>query len=463
MMHAKMVAALKTCGGRGWTALAIAAGLAYGSAARADVASGEPLASVEWKVDAASLSMNVGDEIEVPLPGAGRAKVMVVSIDLRGAGHTTVTGVIAGESGSSVVLARRGEVLQGRVFSPARGAFEVRLHVEAPGAGIRQVVSREDPNAGGCATAQEHEVHATNGEMIRGDRGAGALSRVSVLFLYTEAARTGRGGQAAMDALIDSVIVQANSAYAASDANIRIYEATRALVNYAETSNSSTDLSALRSTTDGILDEAHCLRNAYGADFVSLITNSASSGVCGIGYVMTNVSTGFSPSAFNVTRASCVSGFTLVHELGHNMGCTHDRANAGSASHPFAYGFRTSDNVYRTIMAYSPGTRIGRFSNPDTVFNGYAMGVPMSDPNATNNALALTLNGPTISAFRADTALFIGDFNGDGAATPQDVFDFLGAWFAGALSADANASGGVSVEDLFFFLNMWFSATPANC
>lgn len=434
----------------------------------------EPVAApgnvIAWPVDPMSIQTRPGDEFNVPLPGetgADLARVVVVRVELSGENWVTVSGVIAGDPSSSVVLARRGDALVGSVHSLARGAFEIRGLLDADRqtfghlSGARHLVARVDSDTGRCAATAEHEV-AVPGEMAPADRGAGN-ARVSVLFLYTEAARTGRGGQAQIDALIDTAIAQANSAYTASNATIRMVEAGRSVVTYAETGNSSTDLASLRSTTDSVLNEAHCLRDAYGADFVALITDTASSGVCGIGYIMTNVSTGFNTSAFSVTRASCVSGYTLVHELGHNMGCAHDRANAGAASHPFAYGYRTPDNVYRTIMAYAPGTRVGRFSNPDVIYNGYVMGIAMTEPEPTNNALALSLNGPTMAQFRADTLLSIGDFNRDRLVSVQDIFSFIAAWFGGATSADVNGSGVVSVEDLFAFLSAWFGAVPPAC
>lgn len=48
------------------------------------------------------------------------------------------------------------------------------------------------------------------------------------------------------------------------------------------------------------------------------------------------------------------------------------------------------------------------------------------------------------------------DFDGDGVSTVNDIFAFLGAWFAGATAADADGSGTVSVQDIFVFLNLWF-------
>jgi uncharacterized membrane protein len=50
-----------------------------------------------------------------------------------------------------------------------------------------------------------------------------------------------------------------------------------------------------------------------------------------------------------------------------------------------------------------------------------------------------------------------GDFNGSGQVTLQDIFDFLGAFFAGAPSADVNHNGSVTLQDVFDFLTAWFA------
>jgi hypothetical protein len=49
------------------------------------------------------------------------------------------------------------------------------------------------------------------------------------------------------------------------------------------------------------------------------------------------------------------------------------------------------------------------------------------------------------------------DFNGSGAVTVQDIFDFLAAYFANAPGADFNGQGGVTVQDIFDFLAAYFT------
>ncbi len=49
------------------------------------------------------------------------------------------------------------------------------------------------------------------------------------------------------------------------------------------------------------------------------------------------------------------------------------------------------------------------------------------------------------------------DFNGSGAVSVQDIFDFLAAYFASDPSADINNSGGVTVQDIFDYLSLYFT------
>ena len=47
------------------------------------------------------------------------------------------------------------------------------------------------------------------------------------------------------------------------------------------------------------------------------------------------------------------------------------------------------------------------------------------------------------------------DWNLSGAATVQDIFDYLTTYFNG--NADFTGDGSTSVEDLFQFLDCWFA------
>jgi len=56
-----------------------------------------------------------------------------------------------------------------------------------------------------------------------------------------------------------------------------------------------------------------------------------------------------------------------------------------------------------------------------------------------------------------DSCQCLGDWSGGGVSV-QDIFDFLGDWFAG--HADFDHSGTTTVQDLFGFLAAWFAGCP---
>lgn len=219
---------------------------------------------------------------------------------------------------------------------------------------------------------------------------------IDVMVIYTDNARATNGGTNGINAVINLAVHEANWAYSRSDVFQRLMLVHTQEYLWTEDGDDSGYLSDLRGTTDGVADDVHALRNEYGADMVSLIYDTGS--YCGVAYIMTTLSSSFESSAFSVVRDSCATGYySFAHELGHNMGSAHDRANAGSALNSYSYGWRTTDNAYRSVMAYAPGTRIAMFSNPDKdAPNGLAMGTAVDD-----NARSINTASTTISAFRA--------------------------------------------------------------
>jgi hypothetical protein len=57
----------------------------------------------------------------------------------------------------------------------------------------------------------------------------------------------------------------------------------------------------------------------------------------------------------------------------------------------------------------------------------------------------------------ATPGLCAADVNCTGGLSVQDIFDFLGAWFASSPTADFNGVNGITVQDIFDFLGAWFA------
>ena len=231
-------------------------------------------------------------------------------------------------------------------------------------------------------------------------------SLIDVMVVYTSAARTGAGGEAAIQSLINLGISETNTAYANSQVVQRLRLVHTAEVSYTETGNSSTDLSRLRSTSDGFMDNIHALRDTYRADLVTLIINSSSDGNCGVGYLMNGINPGFASSAFNVVRRSCVSpNYSFGHELGHNQGLNHAREDpTGNGAFNYSFGFKDPNSVFRTVMAYncSPSCpRVLHFSNPAVGYNERSTGIDPAQSNSAHNAQSLNNSRVTVANFRS--------------------------------------------------------------
>ena len=138
--------------------------------------------------------------------------------------------------------------------------------------------------------------------------------------------------------------------------------------DYIEPSSQSDALYELYYTNDGYMDNVHTIRSQYKADFVALILNSGS----GIGFVNSYFDT-----AFSTTNKDYITGHTFAHELGHNLGCYHDRNNSGTQA-PYAHGYQNVPASIRSILAYGCSSsycqRVLRYSSPDITYEGNTIG-----------------------------------------------------------------------------------------
>lgn len=326
----------------------------------------------------------------------------VESIERQSESSFTLSGRLEDTPFSSFVLVANGEVAVMNLRPGPEGLFQLRYL----GNGIHDVRKIDERQFPPCGTTSAQAVHNPSRDAgpqaAPGDPQPDAGNLIDVMVVYTSGARAAAGGTAAMEALITLAFTESNSAYQQSLVTPRLRLVYKAEVNYVETTF-ATDLNRLTNPSDGYLDEVHAWRNAYGADLVSLWLNNSSS--CGLAWQMVSLSSSFEANAFSTIHWDCATGYySFSHEMGHNMGCTHDRANAsGAGLDSYSYGWRfygTNGLQYRTIMAYEPGTRIPRFSNPDVLYYGAATGVPIGTPNEADNALTINNSASTVANFR---------------------------------------------------------------
>jgi hypothetical protein len=231
---------------------------------------------------------------------------------------------------------------------------------------------------------------------------------VDVVVVYTTAARLGAGGTNEILAVIAAAVAETNLAYENSLVAARIRVVATSEVEYPEAGNLRDDLEDLETAEEssggrGIpLRRVHELRRQFQGDLVCMITEQ-SDGPFGVANLMHQVSPLFAKEAFAVVqRAYANAYFTFAHELGHLMGCQHDREHAaGPGAFACSYGYRfvAGGTYYHTIMAYQPGLPIPYFSNPEVKIDGMPTGIAEGLPNAANNALTINRTVSTVAAF----------------------------------------------------------------
>jgi hypothetical protein len=289
-------------------------------------------------------------------------------------------------------LIRRESVLAGNIRT-ATALYEIRPIQGDNSYVIREMDQSKVPE---CALGPEQEIEVPDGPAA--DIPDGQQAVFDVLVLYTGEARSGAGGTTNMNALVDLAVIETNHAYLESSVQAQVRLVHSQEVSYEEAGSTfSTMLDRLKTKSDGYLEVAHTLRDQHQADLVVLIVENDDFG--GLAYRMKNNSSAFSDFAFSVvSRVAATGNYSFGHELAHNMGCCHDRDNAGGdclASYAYGWRFNASGIEYRTVMSYPPGLRIPRFSNPGVMYDGVATGT-----NDANNARTINQTRGTVQGFR---------------------------------------------------------------
>lgn len=164
--------------------------------------------------------------------------------------------------------------------------------------------------------------------------------------------------------------------------------------------------------TLGFMDEVHALRDQFGADLVALLVDVDDTG--GLAWRLRNYggrpNNGFSLNRIKQTHFT----YTLVHEIGHNMGNMHGRAPTQTSQaadrfgglYPYSVGYRWTTNGvsgFSTVMHYSsegfPGSPY--FSSTSQLVDGIAIGSTSSDSLGADNSRSMREISRTIAKYRA--------------------------------------------------------------
>ncbi|MBK7999937.1 MAG: hypothetical protein IPK15_14780 [Verrucomicrobia bacterium] len=320
-------------------------------------------------------------------------------------GRVVCRGVVPDRPGSYVTFAITGDALVGSLFIPSLGVFQI----QHAGNGWQQVADLKGSSLPSCATRgrshRPEEGSSLAEPVLQAASAGGSVSNavIDLMVVYTAAAREGAGGTNGILALIDAAVVEANLAFENSAVRAELRLVHRAEVNYRETGSISEDLDHLEDPDeDSPLMRVHQLRGEHRADVVCMITETTG-GPYGLANQMRELETEFGEKAFSIVqRQFAISYQALAHEIGHNMGCQHDRATSpagGIYDDSHAHRFEVDGVLYHTVMAYQPGLPIPYFSNPNVSFLGVPTGIAEPATNSANNARTLNRSAATVARF----------------------------------------------------------------
>lgn len=171
---------------------------------------------------------------------------------------------------------------------------------------------------------------------------------VDLMIVYTSGLATKLGAN--LLTRFNNLVTAANTAYIDSEVAITLRLVNTTMVNYSDATSDSTaldDITPGRPGFDPVFSSIESIRNANGADLVTLMRDGGTNGGSGIAWITTSQTpnANFMYSVVTGCTAGCDSVF--IHELGHNMGNAHDRATAAyqaggvanPSGGPFPYSF----------------------------------------------------------------------------------------------------------------------------
>ena len=263
---------------------------------------------------------------------------------------------------------------------------------------------------------------------------------VGVLACYTGLAEKQCGGKRGVETRVRISVAQVNNAFRRSAVTARLVLLGTEKVSHVTSGNSTKDLVDMTfATTPGSM-KIHEQRQRYRADLVSLFTGASPQNILHGSSWMLNSTNGAPGYGFNVVEAIYAPTSVFVHEIGHNLGCSHARDDIGGSfngvytnSHGWKFNYVTNTYSYpmRTVMAYGAGRRLGYFSNPTIKHWGVATG----DTNFANNAFTIQQMAPVVGAYfteiihhtqlvpNAQPILILpGTTNRPGARQPRRIF-----------------------------------------
>ena len=364
------------------------------------------LSSLTFASDSLDKANLLSSEINFQLSNGDKVVANRISgMDL-GEGDFSWTGDLTGVSVGFMTFAKVDDLLSGTVHFAAGHAYSFR----GPSGDLKiKPVSAKNRQCGGCLLGKKLRSDPRRQRRAKTWRnGDGNL--IDLMIVYPSAVLSAAEGVGLLEADAAKAVADANLCYRNSQVNLQLRLVHFTEINYNQTGDLETDLERLENPNDGYMDNVHDLRDQYGADLVALLATESNSG--GLANTMMYPSIDFASQGFSVSVWDQMGApsYTLAHELGHNMGCLHNREDSSGVDgsyefRSFSYGKRwlSGNPGYATVMSYDteptstfPNT-IPFFSNPDVSYLGTTTG----NVGTEDNAQVLKFTSPYVANFRA--------------------------------------------------------------
>ena len=344
-------------------------------------------------------AMSVGDAAELPALNGHRYRAVLDRLDSASPGGNRWVGHIEGHNSLYRVIITQGQHAAFGTVTTPDGSWT--LAPEFPGGALVLSPATAPPEEPGSDAVSPPRGIARRAAQSLGPAAAadvaeavetGSLGTIDIAVVYTEGLKTyyGIGVITRVQHLVnvlDQALIDSDTGLRARLVNASLMpvpwvettstiESLDDLVAGASYGNPGTSADVfgqcetgfgLQCNNDGDLSSLYALRNGAAADIVVMLRRywRAQQTYCGVAYVPGSGVGVINPADDHVlgvavvgdgpdgngTGASC-GDLTFSHEVGHNLGSTHNIENAGAPGvFSFSYGHRY-DCSLRTIMAY---------------------------------------------------------------------------------------------------------------